>query len=76
LDTAVADSVRTRCAIKTSLLRGKPYREILRVAVVADSDLIVIGIHGRGALDLMFFGSSAQHVVRAASCPVLTLRKE
>lgn len=29
---------------------------------------------GRGALDPAFFGSTAHHVVRAASCPVLTLR--
>ena len=26
-------------------------------------------------VDLMVFGSTAQHVVRRASCPVLTLRR-
>jgi len=38
-------------------------------------DLIVMGVQGRGAADLLFCGSTAQHVVREASCPVLTLRR-
>jgi nucleotide-binding universal stress UspA family protein len=57
------------------MVPGKPYREILRVAAEQQSDLIVIGIHGRGAADRLFFGSTTQHVVRQATCPVLTLRR-
>jgi nucleotide-binding universal stress UspA family protein len=37
--------------------------------------LIVMGVQGRGAADLLFFGSTTQHVVREAPCPVLTLRR-
>ena len=76
LQDAVPQSVRAYCAVETMLATGKPYREILRIAAERKSDLIVIGIHGRGAADLLFFGSTAQHVVRQASCPVLTLRRE
>jgi nucleotide-binding universal stress UspA family protein len=54
---------------------GKPYREILRVAEEQTADLIVIGIHGRGPVDRLLFGSTAEHLVRQASCPVLTLRR-
>lgn len=75
LKSVVPEAVRAQCSVNTRLLRGKAYREILRVALEEGSDVIVIGIHGRGAMDLMFFGSTAQHVVRQASCPVLTLRK-
>lgn len=75
LKDAVPDAVRAYGTVDTAVARGKAYREILRVAAEQQSDLIVIGIHGRGALDLMFFGSTAQHVVRQASCPVLTLRR-
>jgi nucleotide-binding universal stress UspA family protein len=71
----VPEPVRAYCTVDTMLARGKPYREILRVAAERQSDLIVIGIHGRGAADLLFFGSTAQHVVRDATCPVLTLRR-
>jgi nucleotide-binding universal stress UspA family protein len=54
---------------------GKPSREILRIAAERQSDLIVVGVHGRGAADLMFFGSTTNHVVREATCPVLTVRR-
>jgi nucleotide-binding universal stress UspA family protein len=57
------------------VLAGRPYREILRVAEEQQADLIVMGVHGRGAVERAFFGSTAQHVVRQAACPVLTLRE-
>jgi len=75
LQTVVPDAVRAYCTVETVLAEGKPSREILRVAAEQQSDLVVIGIHGRGAADLLFFGSTAQHVVREATCPVLTLRR-
>jgi nucleotide-binding universal stress UspA family protein len=52
---------------------GKPYREILRVATEQQSDLIVMGVHG-GLAGLPAFGSTLNHVVRQATCPVLSLR--
>jgi nucleotide-binding universal stress UspA family protein len=63
------------CRIDSLMTHGKPWREVLRVAQAQRSDLIVMGVQGRAAADLLVFGSTAQHVVRAASCPVLTLRQ-
>lgn len=74
LRDAVPENVRAYCTVETVLAAGTPYREILRVASQGPSDLIVIGIGGRGGADRFFFGSTANHVVREASCPVLTLR--
>jgi nucleotide-binding universal stress UspA family protein len=74
LDKAVPDSTTAHCTVETMLLHGKPWREILRIAADRQTELIVIGVQGRGAADLMFFGSTTQHVVREATCPVLTLR--
>jgi nucleotide-binding universal stress UspA family protein len=62
------------CRAESLMTHGKPWREVLRVAEEKRSDLIVMGVQGRGAADLLFFGSTTQHVVREASCPVLTLR--
>lgn len=62
------------CRTRPLVLAGKPYREILRVAAEQQSDLIVMGVQGRGAVDLALFGSTTQHVVRQAGCPVLTLK--
>lgn len=53
---------------------GKPSTEILRIAEESGADLIVMGVQSRGALDLTLFGSTSQHVVRRARCPVLTVR--
>jgi nucleotide-binding universal stress UspA family protein len=74
LNDAVADRVSAPATVDTVLAAGKPYREILRVAAEHCADLLVLGVHGRGALDRMFFGSTTQHLVRQARCPVLTLR--
>ncbi len=53
----------------------KPSREIVRVAAEQRTDVIVVGVQGRGAANLIFFGSTTNHVVREASCPVLTVRR-
>jgi nucleotide-binding universal stress UspA family protein len=63
------------CQVESLMTHGKPWREVLRVAQEKQSDLIVMGVQGRGAADLLFFGSTTQHVVREATCPVLTLRQ-
>jgi nucleotide-binding universal stress UspA family protein len=55
---------------------GRPDHEILRVAVERGVDLIVMGGSGRHAVDLAVFGSTTHRVVRGASCPVLTIRRE
>ena len=74
LEKAVPDSAGTYCETESVLLRGKPAPEILRIAADRHAELIVMGVQGRGAADLLFFGSTTQHVVREATCPVLTLR--
>jgi nucleotide-binding universal stress UspA family protein len=57
----------------TRLRNGKAWAEILSVASEEHSDLIVMGVRGRNALDMRLFGSTTNQVVRRASCPVLTL---
>jgi len=53
---------------------GRPHREILRHAAEQHADLIVMGVRGRGAIDLTLFGSTTNHVVRRATCPVVAVR--
>ena len=59
--------------IRESVVFGKPSTEILRLAAEEDVDLIFMGLHGRTSADLFFFGSTTQHVVREAACPVVTI---
>ena len=75
LEKLVPEEARARIRLETVVLEsGSPYKEILKTADREGCDVIVIGVAGRSSADLMFFGSTANHVVRAAACPVLTVR--
>ncbi len=72
----VVGEAQARFEVEEIVTSGKPYREILRLAADHGSDLIVLGIHGRNPVDRMLFGSTAEPVVRQATCPVLTVRAD
>jgi nucleotide-binding universal stress UspA family protein len=74
LTTVVPAEASRWCRLDKVVVAGKPYRAILHVAADRRADLIVMGVLGRNAVDLALFGSTTQHVVRAAACPVLTTR--
>lgn len=74
LEALVPDDARAWCEPDLRITCGKPYREIVRLAAEEGADLIALGMHGEGPIDRMLFGSTAQHVVRQAECPVLTMR--
>jgi nucleotide-binding universal stress UspA family protein len=52
----------------------EPAQAIVGYAKAQDVDLIVMGTHSRGGLERLLVGSVAEHVVRTAPCPVLTVR--
>ena len=62
-----------RPRIRLDVVSGTPYEQVLSIAARDDADLIVLGVGRRSALSLTLLGSTANHVVRAAACPVLTL---
>ncbi len=63
-----------RIPVEYRLVDGDPATEILQLARVLNSDLIVLGTHGRKGLDRLLLGSVAEQVLRKAPCPVLTAR--
>lgn len=52
----------------------RAYKALLQQAHTSGADLIVMGAQGMSGVELMLWGSNTQHVVRAARCPVLTVR--
>jgi universal stress protein A len=74
LHALVADESRTWSAIHEVVVLGRAHREVLRLAAETPPDLIVMGAQGRGGVRLALFGSTTNEVVRAAPCPVLTVR--
>jgi nucleotide-binding universal stress UspA family protein len=58
-----------------TLLRSGDARDVIVLAAKEfDADLIVMGTHGRRGVSRALLGSVAEGVVRAAPCPVLTIR--
>jgi nucleotide-binding universal stress UspA family protein len=65
---------RPGLAIEGVLRQGPAWSEIVAAATDIKADLVVIGTHGRRGLAHALLGSVAEKVVRAAPCPVLTVR--
>jgi nucleotide-binding universal stress UspA family protein len=61
--------------VRHQLERGDAAELIVSVAQDLGCDLIVMGTHGRNGLSRLFMGSVAEHVLRTAPCPVLTVRE-
>lgn len=75
LEALVTDDDRRSLRVRTVLLTSATTaRAIVSYGRSANADLIVVGTHGRSGLATLFMGSVAQHVVRTAHCPVLTVR--
>lgn len=74
LRALIPDEARRYCTAQTAVREGAAFREIVNVAGEQKADLLVMGLQGRGALDLMVFGSNTVRVTRAAACPVLIVR--
>jgi len=53
---------------------GKASAAIVKLARARSVDLIVMGVSGRGALDVAILGSTTHHVIRKGTWPVLTVR--
>jgi nucleotide-binding universal stress UspA family protein len=60
--------------IEYHTLGGLPAGGILSAAEENNSDLIVMGTHGRSGISRILAGSVAESVLRGAHCPVLALR--
>jgi len=69
-----AEDLRDLHAQAAVVTSSTPAQAILAYAERAQVDLIIMGTHGRTGLAHFFLGSVAQQVVRAAKCPVLTVR--
>lgn len=65
----------TDLRVTTEVLFGNPAPAIIEAATTNQADLIVMGTHGHGAVMHMVMGNVAERVVRAAPCPVLTVRE-
>lgn len=66
----VPDDLRDCEAVRV----GNAAYEVVSAAKTLKSDLIVLSAHGQSRLKHILIGSTAERIVRHASCPVLTVR--
>lgn len=74
LDSLVPTWLPDSSMVSVRLAHGRPHEQLLRIAADEQSDVIVVGVGRRSALNMALFGSTAHHLVQAAACPVLTVR--
>ena len=74
LDKLIPPEGRKSLKIGTVVRIGKPYAQIIQLAMEAQTDLVIMGVRGRGALDVAVFGSTTYRVMQLGSCPVLAVR--
>ena len=66
--------VNGNASYEVEVLMGDPAVEVLQAAKRLRANLIVMATHGRKGLRHLILGSVAEHVVREAPCPVLTVK--
>ena len=58
-------------AVETHVAVGDAGHEICELVTALPADVVVIGTHGRSGIKRAVIGSTSDHVVRHAACPVL-----
>lgn len=73
----LAASLSQSTGLKVSAIvhDGTPHTEISQATETLGADLIVLTTHGYTGLKQVWLGSTAERVVRHATCPVLTVRE-
>jgi nucleotide-binding universal stress UspA family protein len=70
----IAKGIRERGITAHALMiQGATVEKILGEATELETDIIVLGSHGHGALHRALLGSVSEGVVRGARCPVLVV---
>ncbi|ELR73054.1 Putative stress response protein [Fulvivirga imtechensis AK7] len=75
LKKVAADKLFKGCKVKTYVIGGLIYDRIAAFAQSNNMDMIAIGAHGADEKDRLFIGSTTQRVIRTATCPVLSVKK-
>ena len=74
LQAIAAGETAAAVRVNVMVVEGRAHREVLTIATARKADLIVLGTHGRSAIDRYVFGSNTDGVLRSAPCPVLVVR--
>jgi len=74
LERIVREKIPSDLPSAAEVRNGDAVDEIIQFADDVNADVIVMATHGRSGLSHILMGSTAEQVIRKASCPVLTLK--
>ncbi len=74
LERYAAEHIDPTVRWKATVVEAPPAEGIQKIAAAEHADLIVLGTHGRGALERAIVGSVAESVIRHSRVPVMTVR--
>ena len=76
LDREVKAAEKRGVTTTAEIRWGRPSDTIVEIAARQKASLIVLGTHGRSALERFLLGSTAERVLRLSPLPVLTVREK
>jgi len=59
--------------IRSMVRRGSAYEQINQLALEAQTNVVIMAVRGRGALNAAVFGSTTYRVIQLGPCPVLAV---
>ena len=73
LDRLIPSDMRESVRNKAMVRVGKPYEQIIQLALESQTDIVVMAVCSRNVMDLAVFGSTTHRVIRLGPCPVLAV---
>ena len=74
IDQLIEGTALGHLPIKTVFREGVPFRELTRAAEEEKADIVVMGVKGRGNVEGVLVGSTAEKVFRRCPVPMLHVR--
>ncbi len=73
LSKLIAEQIPRGVTARKVIRTGKPYLEILEAARLEKADMLVIATHGHSGVEHILFGSTAEKVIKKATCAVVVI---
>jgi len=75
VDALAADIGRHGVDVRSLLVTGIPYLEIIRQVLRDKHDLVILASEGKGGVNERLFGATSMHLMRKCPCPVWVVKR-
>ena len=75
LDALAADIGQQGIDVRSQLVTGTPFLEIIRQVLCGKHDLVILASEGKGGVNDRLFGTTSMHLMRKCPCPVWVVKR-